>query len=78
MESPETELKRLTEQAQFSDIADWKLYERIEALGISLGVMCCSRPAVMFRSNPYASEINGDDTPRWQCDQCYTQSLEDI
>ena len=31
-----------------------------------------------YQPDPFASEIHGDDTPRWQCDWCYQESSNDI
>lgn len=38
----------------------------------------CGKPATMFEADPYASEIHGDDTPMWQCDDCNCNSAMDI
>ena len=33
---------------------------------------------VIFESDPYAEEINGDSTEVWECEECRHQSAMDI
>jgi hypothetical protein len=43
---------------------------------------CCScgkvGDDVTYGSDPYAEEVNGDDTPVWECEECRYQSRLDI
>jgi hypothetical protein len=34
--------------------------------------------ALYFGPDPFAEEIRGDDTPGWQCGDCYQESALDI
>jgi hypothetical protein len=33
---------------------------------------------IAFREDPYNSEINGNHTEMWLCDDCYSESCDDI
>ena len=38
----------------------------------------CGSKNCSFVEDPYSSEINGDYTKYWLCDNCYNESCEDI
>lgn len=40
----------------------------------------CETPdsPVSFAPDPFQSEINGDDTPIWECERCRYESSRDI
>lgn len=40
----------------------------------------CKKPSdnITYAPNPFASEINGDDTPVWMCEDCRYESAMDI
>lgn len=40
--------------------------------------MCNSMLDLRFAPDPYAEEINYDDTPVWECDACRHESAQDI
>ena len=42
------------------------------------GVCGCGSKDARFAPNPYASEINGNETPVWMCDECRHQAAMDI
>jgi len=35
------------------------------------------REDIKYAPDPFAEEINGDDTPVWECDECRYQSYMD-
>ncbi len=39
---------------------------------------CGSTKDVVFGPDPYQSEIHGDDTPVWLCEDCYYELCMDI
>lgn len=38
----------------------------------------CGGLADRFEPDPYESEVNGDDTPRWMCSSCYDRAGDEI
>lgn len=39
---------------------------------------CGEIKTISFGPDPYASEINDDDTPVWLCEDCYQERAWDI
>jgi hypothetical protein len=39
---------------------------------------CDSKSEVTFAPDPFDEEINGNDTPVWECQDCREQSADDI
>jgi hypothetical protein len=39
---------------------------------------CKTTENVTFDADPYAHDIDGDDTPVWLCDECREQRADDI
>lgn len=39
---------------------------------------CGDKTVCTFAPNPYAHDVNGDDTPVWMCENCRSRSAEDI
>lgn len=41
-------------------------------------VECGSSEKTTFEEDPFASEMYGDTTPRWMCEDCLIQSAMDV
>ncbi len=56
----------------------WDLIIEITGNPAPRCVRCGTINNVRHAADPYAAEINGDDTPVWQCGSCSAESAGDI
>jgi len=52
-----------------------KKKRRVRCVGCS---QLFDREDIEFSPDPYAEEINGDNTPVWECEDCRHESCMDI
>jgi hypothetical protein len=56
-----------------------RLNEEIAKLEKSGSVICsCGKRGATYGPDPYAADINDDDTPVWECEDCRHESAMDI
>jgi hypothetical protein len=70
--------KEQTELARNVSIALSKENKKIKDQESEATCEYCSNKGARYIPDPFSSEIHGDDTPHWICDDCEYQSAMDI
>lgn len=53
-------------------------YPKVGDRAVSKCPRCGEVKDLWYGPDPYQSDINDDDTPVWQCDDCAYESAQDI
>jgi len=80
IEEADPRVSLAVEDAEFVLVAMWNELQMLRA-AVAEPPKCCScgcTDNLEWGPDPYAYDINNDDTPVWECDHCREQSAMDI